>query len=318
MRKHSLEKFSWLSKCPHDLSQVESKIYQQNDANWHGEVEQLAFDRGIHMYVAKARIHNEFEIRVELAERAPFLTFIANLGAPHDYRLRGSEWRTFQTDEIIACHGLEAHQSIDYHHRAGTDLNIVAYSFSLDLVRSLLGDAVPEQWLEAFDGKSGDSYLETLKSSARLKELLRQMAGCPHSKPVRSIELEGLALQAFAEHAQSFQSAEPSQLDKEGADPKILQARALLLRDLREPPTLVELAMQVGISARKLSQGFKDIYGKGPFSILKDYRLEQARVALQEDAVNLKQIAWQVGYSHTSNFSAAYKEHFGVAPSYDN
>ena len=43
--------------------------------------------------------------------------------------------------------------------------------------------------------------------------------------------------------------------------------------------------------------------------------MEQAARLLREDAVNVSQIAYLVGYSDLSHFSTAFKAHFGMPPS---
>lgn len=42
------------------------------------------------------------------------------------------------------------------------------------------------------------------------------------------------------------------------------------------PPSLEELAQQVGLDVRKLSGGFRRVYGSTVFGFLQEYRLEQA------------------------------------------
>jgi len=49
------------------------------------------------------------------------------------------------------------------------------------------------------------------------------------------------------------------------------------------------MAHKVSMNARKLPQGFRERYGGGPFTTLKNYRLDQARLALVESACNSRQ-----------------------------
>jgi len=49
-----------------------------------------------------------------------------------------------------------------------------------------------------------------------------------------------------------------------------------------EPPTLRELADEVGLSLKKLKEGFKEIYGDTVFSFLFDYKMDYARKLLEK------------------------------------
>jgi AraC-like DNA-binding protein len=50
------------------------------------------------------------------------------------------------------------------------------------------------------------------------------------------------------------------------------------------------------------------------FEFIRHRRLEQARSALERDAVSVKQAAFLAGYSSAANFSTAYRKHFGCTP----
>jgi AraC-like DNA-binding protein len=96
---------------------------------------------------------------------------------------------------------------------------------------------------------------------------------------------------------------------------RVRDARDRLLADLRETPNLHDLAHAVGLSAKRLNQGFRELYGTTAFELLRDARLDAARSMLDEGLdVPLKQIAWQVGYSQATNFISAYRRRFGVSP----
>ena len=48
--------------------------------------------------------------------------------------------------------------------------------------------------------------------------------------------------------------------------------------------------------------------------LLHAHRLEHARLALEHDAVSLKQVSFRVGYNHVSNFVSAFRTRYGVPP----
>ena len=95
---------------------------------------------------------------------------------------------------------------------------------------------------------------------------------------------------------------------------KIYQAKDLLINNISEPPTLINLAQQVEIHHIKLKQGFKELFDTTPFAYLREYRLEIARNLLLENKSSVLSVASTVGYSNSSHFAAAFKQKFGISP----
>ncbi|OAM74179.1 AraC family transcriptional regulator [Devosia elaeis] len=96
---------------------------------------------------------------------------------------------------------------------------------------------------------------------------------------------------------------------------KVRMARDRLLFDLREPPDLETLSREVGLPAKRLNRGFRDVYGMTAFAYLRDARLDAARRALEEgSSMPLKQLAWELGYGQVSNFVTAFRRRFGMPP----
>ena len=95
---------------------------------------------------------------------------------------------------------------------------------------------------------------------------------------------------------------------------QVYQARKLLLSNLCSPPTLQELATQVGSNSHKLSKDFQTLYGQTVFSWLRDYCLQEASRLLSDNKMSIEQIALSVGYSSNANFSTAFKRRFKLTP----
>jgi AraC-like DNA-binding protein len=79
-------------------------------------------------------------------------------------------------------------------------------------------------------------------------------------------------------------------------------------------PTLLDLAKEFGVSARRLNSDFAAKFGQSIYNFVTDHRLTQAHAALLSEPVPLKTLAKRLGYSHVNNFSAAFKKKFGYRP----
>lgn len=88
----------------------------------------------------------------------------------------------------------------------------------------------------------------------------------------------------------------------------------LLEQNLSSPPSLVELAHQIGTNEQSLNKVFKEHVGMTVFSYLRERRLQLSCELLKETSLSLQLVAEQVGYSGSANFITAFKERFGVTP----
>lgn len=95
---------------------------------------------------------------------------------------------------------------------------------------------------------------------------------------------------------------------------KIRKAKDIIIARMAEPPSLKELADEIGLTLKKLKEGFKQIYGDSVYSFLFDYKMEVARKLLESNAHNVNEVGLKVGYSTASHFIAAFKKKYGATP----
>ena len=95
---------------------------------------------------------------------------------------------------------------------------------------------------------------------------------------------------------------------------KIRKAKDIIISRMAEPPSLQELADEIGLTLKKLKEGFKQIYGDSVFSFLFDYKMEVARKLLESGNDNVNEVGLKVGYSTASHFIAAFKKKYGTTP----
>ena len=95
---------------------------------------------------------------------------------------------------------------------------------------------------------------------------------------------------------------------------KIRRAKDIIIDRMVEPPSLQELANEVGLNIKKLKEGFKQIYGDSVYSFLIDYKMELARKMLESNQMNVNEVSSKIGYSTPSHFITAFKKKFGTTP----
>jgi signal transduction histidine kinase/DNA-binding response OmpR family regulator/sugar lactone lactonase YvrE len=75
------------------------------------------------------------------------------------------------------------------------------------------------------------------------------------------------------------------------------------------------LAHAVGLGRSQLYKRMKELTGLSVADFIRNIRLEQAARLIQENKVNISQVAYTVGFSSPAHFSTLFKRYFGVPPS---
>ncbi|MCC7031067.1 MAG: helix-turn-helix transcriptional regulator [Chitinophagaceae bacterium] len=129
----------------------------------------------------------------------------------------------------------------------------------------------------------------------------------------KSLELLLCIMHSFAEFKSPCDNCKflNQPLEKE----KILQAREIILQSIHQPPTIPELARQIGINQCYLKKGFKEMFKSTIYEFVIEQRMQKAKLLLSRNQQSVSQIAEEIGYSNTSNFSNAFKKYTGLYPS---
>ncbi len=91
------------------------------------------------------------------------------------------------------------------------------------------------------------------------------------------------------------------------------QAKSIIEQKYAGALTIPELGREVGLNRRKLTEGFREVFG----STVHDYIVEQRMAAaerLMSDGEAINEVAFRVGYSSHNSFSRAFKKYFGIPP----
>ena len=95
---------------------------------------------------------------------------------------------------------------------------------------------------------------------------------------------------------------------------KIKKAKEIIITNMTNPPSLVELSEKINLSLKKLKEGFKKIYGKPVYQFLIEHKMELAKKLLSENNFNVNEVSLKLGYSTASHFITAFKNKYGLTP----
>lgn len=95
---------------------------------------------------------------------------------------------------------------------------------------------------------------------------------------------------------------------------KIIKARQILLSNLENPPTIPQLAREVGINQCYLKKGFKEIFNATIYNFVQEQRMLKAKLLLTTTSFTVSEVAEKIGFSSSSNFSSAFRRFTGISP----
>jgi len=162
-------------------------------------------------------------------------------------------------------------------------------------------------------------YVRTGPMTPAMQTVLHQLLQNPYDGlaqrfflEAKVLELVGLLL-GIEQQLHSGQT--PVVSLKPGDCDRIYAAQAILQAQMEQPPSLRQLARQVGLNECTLKRGFRQVLGTTAYGYLHQYRLEQARQYLATGQLNVTEVARRVGFANRSYFAAAFRKRFGVNPS---
>lgn len=147
--------------------------------------------------------------------------------------------------------------------------------------------------------------------------VLQQIINNNSNNPIKKLYVRGKLYELLSLHFQNDEATAeencPFLVDERDVL-KIREAKDIIIERMANPPTLQELANEVGINLKKLKEGFKQIYSDTVYSFLFNYKMEHARQLLENNRYNVNEVGIKVGYSTSSHFISAFKKKFGTTP----
>ncbi|NDV26798.1 helix-turn-helix transcriptional regulator [Desulfovibrio sp. JC010] len=196
---------------------------------------------------------------------------------------------------------------------------IIHLHISPELLHELLYmdmDVIHEDLRGALESRVGGEFFlhHTMDPvvQAAANELFYGLVGGKCSR----IYLEGKALELIGLQVMKLENSE--RVRSSGLSLSELEQIRAIHEEVKEkfdcPPSMAELADSHMMSAGKIQAGFQELYGMTVFAFLKEYKLRKARMFFENGDMNVSEVAWALGYTNLSHFSAAFKKRYGVLP----
>lgn len=283
-----------------------------DDQNWRATFAHIELGPGMRVVLTSAEVHRDID--VEPRREEPDLWISGSIAVRGSVNIALPDGSSTDLDsERCALISLSG-KRVRYRAAAPQKLMIAGYVIREDrLLRMFDGDP-PLPIRQLVDPRQSVPIVP-LPATFEVRRLAAGLFSTELTGALRRLYLEGavgqlLAVQSMAraEHEVSTRPV-PQGRHRQAIE----EARHLLLADMRDPPSLAELARSVGIREKQLTAGFRALYGVTAFELLRNERLEHARLAM-EAGLALKVVAERVGYGHVANFIAAFTQRYGAPP----
>lgn len=292
--------------------QISERTVMDNEF-WRATIERLEIGPGLRVFLTDAEVKQELVVQPRDAENEPWMANNIAVSGHAEIELPDGRRTGIGPERAVMYRPSARHARYRIperqHHK------IVGYGLRGDRIERVFGGDVPAVIRPLIEREVSESRVVEIAASKRLRTLADGLFAPDLNGPLRILFMEGTVLQLLASMAATagqrlaVRSSALSSRDRQA----VIEARERLLADMRSPPTLGELAAAVGLTEKRLNQGFRTEFGATVFDVLRNERLEHARLALEEGAP-LKHVAFRVGYNHVTNFINAFSTRYGAPP----
>ncbi|MEH2291261.1 helix-turn-helix transcriptional regulator [Nostoc sp.] len=190
-----------------------------------------------------------------------------------------------------------------------------------DLLSSFQGsfDRLPALLQQLIENPIKQRFHQPLGTTTpAMRLVLKQILQCPFQETLKLMYLEAKVLELLtlqiAQWEGNQQVLKRSLYFRPNEIERLYHAKAILNQTLPHPPSLMNLAKEIGLNDFKLKRGFREVFGTTVLGYVQSLRLEQAQQLLRGTNLTIPEIAAQVGYESISHFGYLFKRQFGMTP----
>ena len=216
-------------------------------------------------------------------------------------------------NSIVYRFGSEDQKGMKYYEK-GEDVHFSIH-FTIDTFQKMLDipDAqLPEAFKQFAYGKKSGLY-QTNPLSHDEKQILNELLNIDQTGLSRQFLVESRVLELISIQIENLSGTKNHQRISL-KDEKLQECRDILIDNFSKPPSLIDLAREVGLNLFDLKVGFKQKFGVPPYQYLKNYRLDRAHDMLN-NGMTVSEVADSIGYVSVGSFSNAFFEKFEQRPS---
>lgn len=286
-------------------------VTELSGPGWRGRFERTTFGVGFHMHLGRIEADAAFDLPVAGAADTPSVVSAFTLisGAA---RHTNEDWPDVELEPGKAILFVHKDRRGGFRIPGPQVLSFFSVAVSPELLTSLLDGRVPPLLAPFVESRGRVTVIKERPVSRATRSLIDALDAPGDGGALQRLHREAVAIRLLSELIEP--EPEPATAPSRAETAVLAAARARLLADLHDPPPAAVLAEEAGLSLRRFLRSFEALHGASPAQLVRRERLVRARLLLEAGETPLKEIAWQVGYAHVSNFVTAFADEFGAPP----
>ncbi len=218
---------------------------------------------------------------------------------------------------------LFAKQDAEFNLMIGSDTHLCSVTIHITpelLIQNFKIDRgkIPPLLDDVVFGRKLNKHLYNFPLSSGLINIVMDLLNMPYSGARRRLFTEAkvaeMICRLFQEIEEDYEATPILPAPKITLKNKIYRAQALLIENYKSPPTIEVLSKEVGLNRSTLCKEFRCIFGTSIFKFCQEYRMNKAREYLKDRNLSISLVSEKLGYDYPTNFTSAFKRHFGYLP----
>ncbi len=286
-----------------------------DNAKWRGTIERILIGPGLRLFLTDTEARQDVKMEPRGERAGQWVSSQVTIAGRAEIDFLDGQRIQLTADQAVLFRAPTGRAA--YSAEAGSKFHSVGFSLDIARIERLFDGEVPEMLQALLEPDADTCRIVPVRADRTMRTVARSLFGNELNGPLRTLMMEGAAIQLLALQAAAAQQ-QPRSRDKRELSARerdaVHEARRRLLADMGQPPTLGELAFGAGLSEKRLNEGFRQLFGATVFDVLRNERLAHARNVLLAEQASLKDVAFRVGYNHVSNFITAFTARYGAPP----
>ncbi|MBE1529610.1 AraC-like DNA-binding protein [Sphingopyxis sp. OAS728] len=173
--------------------------------------------------------------------------------------------------------------------------------------------------VQAFiQGALNHTIAQRLTFTPQLIGLLDDLKGCSLKGHSRTLVIRSKAIDILCHALTALAEDEANPALPSASSPAVagvLKAQRVLAENFAKPPSLDDLAREVGMSRSNLCAMFRQFCGQSVYDYVGELKMQEALAMLRSSQLTITEVGYAIGYEHPSSFSAAFQRRFGLTAS---
>jgi AraC family transcriptional regulator, transcriptional activator of the genes for pyochelin and ferripyochelin receptors len=237
-------------------------------------------------------------------------------GYAHIFDTTGKELGDKQPCHWSAFFVARGHGNIIRKTPANTHLSKLTVLYPIRYLKNKISPSLKKQtaWHRLFSAEDVFVSISQKIASEDLVSPVLKILGCSYKGNIRNLFIESQCLEILSLIIMKLSLEDPNEALSTLEIEKLELAQKILIQNFQNPPTLTILSKTIGLNSLKLKTGFKKLFGKPPYTMLREYRLNYAYAKLMTHNYTVAEVAELIGYESPTSFSKAFNAQFNIQP----